>query len=72
MKKLTNQLYTALMGGTPDTTREEAAKMCFIDIAVNLHELIQLGFLPDEIETILDNQFTEGLDSAVINSIISR
>lgn len=72
MKNLTKQLYDLHIGAVPTTTCEEAAKMCFIDIAVNLHELIKLGFLPDEIETILDNHITEGLDSSVINSILSR
>lgn len=72
MKKLTQQLYEAHMNETPDVTCEEAAKMCFIDIAVNLHELINLGFHPNEIEAILDNQLIEGLDLAVINSIVSR
>jgi Cu/Ag efflux pump CusA len=72
MRKLLNQLYKNHIAESMDTTCEEAAKMCFIDIAVNLHELVRLGFNPSEIENILDNQLTEGLDSSVISIIVSR
>jgi len=72
MKKLTQKLYEANMLEQENLVCEEAAKMCFLDIAVNLHELIQMGFTPDEIDIVLNTQLDEGLDTALINTVIRR
>ena len=72
MKKLAQKLYEINMKEQKNLICEETAKICFIDIAANLQELIQMGFTPDEIEIILDDQLDSNLNELLINTIIRR
>ena len=72
MKKLIQKLYELNTKEQKNLVCEEAAKICFINIAVNLQELIQMGFTTNEIEIILDDQLDSTLNELLINTIIKR
>ena len=71
MKQLTTYLHM-LHTQQPKCTCEEAAKTCFTDIAINLHELIRLGFTPEEIEQVLDSYIDPSLDSIILDILVNK
>jgi hypothetical protein len=71
MKQLTTYLHM-LHTQEHEVTCEEAAKTCFTDIVVNLHELIRLGFTPEEIEQVLDSYIDPNLDSAIFDILVNK